>query len=87
MADPLREHEDVIPALMVQMIEVGEQTGVLDGMLKKVASFYDQEVEVTVNNLTALLEPLLTVVMGIGVGLMVISLYLPMFDYIKLVHN
>jgi type IV pilus assembly protein PilC len=72
---------------MVQMIEVGEQTGELDGMLKKVASFYDQEVEVTVNNLTALLEPLLTVVMGVGVGLMVISLYLPMFDYIKLVHN
>jgi len=71
----------------VQMIEVGEQTGELDGMLKKVASFYDQEVEVTVNNLTALLEPLLTVVMGVGVGLMVISLYLPMFDYIKLVHN
>jgi type IV pilus assembly protein PilC len=87
LADPLREHEDIIPALMVQMIEVGEQTGVLDGMLKKVASFYDQEVEVTVNNLTALLEPLLTVVMGVGVGMMVISLYLPMFDYIKLVHN
>ena len=87
LADPLREHEDVIPALMVQMIEVGEQTGELDGMLKKVAVFYDQEVEITVNNLTALLEPLLTVVMGIGVGLMVISLYLPMFDYIKLVHN
>ncbi len=87
LADPLREHEDIIPALMVQMIEVGEQTGVLDGMLKKVAVFYDQEVEVTVNNLTALLEPLLTVFMGIGVGLMVISLYLPMFDYIKLVHN
>jgi type IV pilus assembly protein PilC len=72
---------------MVQMIEVGEQTGELDGMLKKVAAFYDQEVEVTVNNLTALLEPLLTVFMGAGVGLMVISLYLPMFDYIKLVHN
>ena len=87
LAETLREHEDVIPALMVQMIEVGEQTGVLDGMLKKVASFYDQEVEVTVNNLTALLEPLLTVVMGVGVGLMVISLYLPMFDYIKLIHN
>lgn len=87
LADPLREHEDIIPALMVQMIEVGEQTGVLDGMLKKVAVFYDQEVEVTVNNLTALLEPLLTVVMGAGVGLMVIALYLPMFDYIKLIHN
>jgi len=87
LADPLKEHEDMIPALMVQMIEVGEQTGVLDGMLKKVAVFYDQEVEVTVNNLTALLEPLLTVVMGAGVGIMVIALYLPMFDYIKLIHN
>ena len=87
LADPLKEHEDIIPALMVQMIEVGEQTGVLDGMLKKVAVFYDQEVEVTVNNLTALLEPLLTVVMGAGVGMMVIALYLPMFDYIKLIHS
>ena len=87
LADPLKEHEGIIPPLMVQMIEVGEQTGVLDGMLKKVAVFYDQEVEVTVNNLTALLEPLLTVFMGAGVGIMVISLNLPMFDYIKLVHN
>ncbi len=85
LADTLREHENIIPVLMVQMIEVGEQTGVLDGMLKKVAVFYDQEVESTVNNLTSLLEPLLTVVMGAGVGAMVISLYLPMFDYIKLV--
>jgi type IV pilus assembly protein PilC len=87
LADPLKEHEDLIPPLMVQMIEVGEQTGVLDGMLKKVATFYDQEVEVTVDNLTALLEPLLTVVMGAGVGMMVIALYLPMFDYIKLIHS
>jgi type IV pilus assembly protein PilC len=87
LADPLREHEDVIPALVVQMIEVGEQTGALDEMLKKVGEFYDQEVEVTVNNLTALLEPLLTVVMGCMVGAMVICLYLPMFDYIKLVPN
>ncbi len=87
LADPLREHEDVIPPLVVQMIEVGEQTGALDGMLQKVAEFYDQEIEITVNNLTALLEPLLTVFMGAGVGAMVICLYLPMFDYIKLIHN
>ena len=85
LADPLREHENIIPPLVVQMIEVGEQTGALDGMLKKVGEFYDQEVEVTVNNLTALLEPMLTVCMGVMVGAMVISLYLPMFDYIKLV--
>jgi type IV pilus assembly protein PilC len=87
LADPLREHENVIPPLVVQMIEVGEQTGALDGMLRKVGEFYDQEVEVTVNNLTSLLEPLLTVVMGAMVGAMVICLYLPMFDYIKLVPN
>jgi len=87
LADPLREHEEVIPPLVVQMVEVGEQTGALDAMLKKVAQFYDQEVEVTVNNLTSLLEPLLTVFMGAGVGAMVICLYLPMFDYIKLIHN
>lgn len=86
LADPLREHEDIIPSLVVQMIEVGEQTGALDNMLRKVAEFYDQEVESTVNNLTALLEPLLTVVMGVMVGTMVICLYLPMFSYIKLIH-
>jgi type IV pilus assembly protein PilC len=69
------------------MIEVGEQTGALDEMLKKVGEFYDQEVEATVSNLTSLLEPMLTVGMGVMVGAMVISLYLPMFDYIKLVPN
>jgi len=87
LADPLREHEDVIPSLVVQMIEVGEQTGALDAMLKKVGEFYDQEVALTVENLTSLLEPLLTVFMGAMVGAMVICLYLPMFDYIKLIHN
>jgi type IV pilus assembly protein PilC len=87
LADPLREHEDVIPPLVVQMIEVGEQTGALDAMLKKVGEFYDQEVALTVENLTSLLEPLLTVFMGAMVGAMVICLYLPMFDYIKLIHN
>jgi type IV pilus assembly protein PilC len=87
LADTLHDHEEIIPTLIVQMVEVGEQTGALDGMLKKVSEFYDQEVEATVNNLTALLEPLLTVFMGAGVGIMVISLYLPMFSYIKLIHN
>ncbi len=83
LADVLREDEEVIPALVAQMIEVGEQTGALDAMLAKVAEFYDGEVENTVNNLTSMLEPLLTVVMGAGVGVMVISMYLPMFTYIK----
>lgn len=83
LADMFREHEDVMPSLVVQMVEVGEQTGALDGMLRKVAEFYDGEIENTVANLTSLLEPMLTVVMGAGVGVMVICMYLPMFDYIK----
>lgn len=83
LADSLREHESVIPNLVVQMIEVGEQTGALDAMLSKVAQFYDGEVETTVSNLTSLLEPMLTVIMGACVGTMVICMYLPMFDYIK----
>jgi type IV pilus assembly protein PilC len=82
-ADVLKEHEDIIPNLVVQMVEVGEQTGALDNMLRKVADFYDGEVEATVNNLTNLLEPLLTVFMGAGVGVMVIAMYLPMFTYIQ----
>ncbi|HUC35705.1 MAG TPA: type II secretion system F family protein [Acidimicrobiales bacterium] len=83
LADTLRQHEEVVPSLVTQMVEVGEQTGQLDGMLQKVGQFYDGEVEATVNNLTSMLEPILTVCMGIGVGIMVISMYLPMFDYVK----
>ncbi|MGA2037344.1 MAG: type II secretion system F family protein [Acidimicrobiales bacterium] len=83
LAETLRKHEEVIPTLVTQMIEVGEQTGQLDTMLQKVGQFYDGEVDATVNNLTSMLEPILTVAMGAGVGTMVISMYLPMFDYVK----
>jgi len=62
---------------------VGEETGALDEMLEKVASFYDQEVESLVDGLTSLIEPLLIVIMGALVGGMVICLYLPMFDIIN----
>ncbi len=83
LADSLDGHDEVMPQLVVQMIDVGEQTGSLDAMLAKVAEFYDGEVESTVSNLTSLLEPMLTVIMGAGVGVMVVCMYLPMFDYIK----
>ena len=84
MAQPLNGH-DVFPPMVVQMIAVGEETGAVDTMLEKIADFYDQEVEATVNALTSLLEPLLIVVMGSAVGGMVISLYMPMFNIIKLI--
>jgi type IV pilus assembly protein PilC len=86
--DPLsRKLEDhpVFPPMVVQMMAVGEETGALDEMLDKIADFYDQEVEATVDALTSLIEPLLIVVMGVCVGGMVISLYMPMFNIIKLI--
>ncbi len=84
LARRLEEHP-VIPPMVVQMMAVGEETGALDEMLDKIADFYDQEVEATVDALTSLIEPLLIVVMGVCVGGMVISLYLPMFNIIKLI--
>ncbi len=79
------ERHPVFPPMVVQMMAVGEETGALDEMLDKIADFYDQEVEATVEALTSLIEPLLIVVMGGAVGGMVISLYLPMFNIIKLI--
>jgi type IV pilus assembly protein PilC len=80
-------HHPVFPPMVTQMMAVGEETGALDNLLRKVAAFYEQEVSRTVDALTSLLEPLLIVVIGGAVGAMVISLYLPMFDIIKLVGN
>ncbi len=85
-ADPMREN-DVFTPLVVQMVEVGEQTGALDDMLVKVSDFYSGEVDQTVENLTSILEPLLVVTMGIVVGTIIICLYLPMFNYIKLIQH
>jgi type IV pilus assembly protein PilC len=84
LAKKLEDHE-VFPPMVVQMMAVGEETGALDEMLDKIADFYDQEVEATVDALTSLIEPLLIVVMGVCVGGMIISLYLPMFNIIKLI--
>lgn len=84
LSRPLEQHE-VFPPMVVQMIAVGEETGALDEMLDKVADFYDQEVSATVDALTSLIEPMLICLMGVIVGGMIISLYLPMFNIIKLI--
>jgi len=83
---PLADHP-VFPPMVTQMMSVGEETGSLESLLRKVADFLEQEVERTVDALTSILEPLLIVVLGSAVGSMVIALYLPMFDIIKLVGN
>src|SRR6266480_5896505 len=85
IAKPLGRHT-VFPPMVVQMLAVGEETGSVDVMLKKVAEFYDNEVTATVDALTSLIEPLMIAVIGAAVGAAVIALYLPMFKLINLIH-
>jgi type IV pilus assembly protein PilC len=84
IARPLSKHP-VFPAMVVQMISVGEETGQVDTMLEKVAQFYDQEVEASVDALTSLIEPILIAFIGGCVGAAVIALYMPMFQVINLI--
>jgi type IV pilus assembly protein PilC len=78
MADPLAE-SGVFPAMVCQMISVGESTGALDAMLEKIADFYDEEVDQAVENLTALIEPFMLVFLGVTIGGLVVAMYLPIF--------
>jgi type IV pilus assembly protein PilC len=84
ISEPLRKSE-VFPPMVVQMINVGEQTGGLDEMLNKVAEFYDSEVDSAVDAMTSILEPIMIVFLGLVVGGMVVAMYLPIFDIIKTV--
>jgi type IV pilus assembly protein PilC len=79
IAEPLME-TDVFPAMVVQMIAVGEATGALDTMLAKIADFYDDEVDAAVGAMTALLEPFMMVFLGGVVGGMIVAMYLPIFQ-------
>jgi type IV pilus assembly protein PilC len=78
MAGPLAE-TNVFPPMVVQMVGVGEQTGALDTMLNKIADFYEEEVDVAVGGLTSLIEPVMMVGIGGTVGVVLISMYLPIF--------
>lgn len=84
IANPLSQNS-IFPPMVVHMISVGEETGALDSMLTKIADFYDEEVSSTVEALTSLIEPLLIVGMGVVLGFIVVSLYMPMFSVITLI--
>jgi len=79
VAEPLTESK-IFPPMVCQMVAIGENTGALDAMLKKVAEFYEDEVDTAVANLTALMEPVIMVVLGVILGGLVISMYLPIFQ-------
>jgi type IV pilus assembly protein PilC len=84
IAGPLKE-SGVFPPMVVQMINVGEQTGGLDEMLTKIADFYDEEVDVAVDTLLSAMEPIMIVLLGTVVGGMIVAMYLPIFDMISIV--
>jgi type IV pilus assembly protein PilC len=81
IVDPLKE-SGVFPNMVTQMIGVGEATGAMDAMLQKIADFYEDEVDAATKNLLTLMEPIMIGVLGIVVGGIVISLYLPLFSMI-----
>ena len=78
IAQPLLDNP-VFPPMVSQMVKIGEETGELDKMLSKVADFYEDEVAAALKALTSILEPLMIVVVGLIVGFIVVSMYLPMF--------
>ena len=82
LVDPLKE-SDVFPGMVTQMIGVGEQTGAMDAMLQKIADFYEDEVDVAVKDMLTLLEPAMILFLGVVVGGIVVSLYLPLFSLIS----
>jgi len=82
ISEPLKDTE-VFPPMVVHMIAVGEQTGALDAMLSKIADFYEEEVDAAVENMLTLLEPIMILFLGIVIGGIVISMYLPMFSLLS----
>jgi type IV pilus assembly protein PilC len=81
IVDPLREC-GVFPNMVTQMIGVGEATGAMDSMLQKIADFYEEEVDAATKDMLAMLEPIIIAVLGVSVGGIVISLYMPLFAMI-----
>jgi type IV pilus assembly protein PilC len=83
IAQPLLENT-VFPPMVSQMVKIGEETGELEKMLSKIADFYEDEVDASIQSLTAIIEPLMMIGVGLMVGVIIISMYLPMFKMLTL---
>jgi type IV pilus assembly protein PilC len=84
ISSPLKKIS-IFPPMVTQMISIGEETGALDTMLHKIADFYEDEVDSAVKSLTSIIEPVMMIFVGGMVGLVVVSMYLPIFNLFKLV--
>jgi type IV pilus assembly protein PilC len=83
IAQPLIEN-DVFPPMVAQMVKIGEETGELEKMLGKIADFYEDEVDASIASLTAIIEPLMMILVGLMVGVIIIAMYMPMFKMLTL---
>lgn len=84
LSEPLRRYE-VFPPMIPAMVNIGEESGAIEEVLDKTADFYDEEVDTAIQKLTTMIEPVMIVIMGFLVGFIVIAMYLPMFDMVKVV--
>jgi type IV pilus assembly protein PilC len=84
IAQPLADNE-VFPPMVSQMVKIGEETGELEKMLGKIADFYEEEVDASIQSLTSIIEPIMMIGVGVMVGIIIISMYLPMFKMLQLV--
>jgi type IV pilus assembly protein PilC len=84
IAQPLVENE-VFPPMVAQMLKIGEESGELEKMLAKIADFYEEEVDASISSLTSIIEPVMMIAVGCVVGVIIISMYLPMFKMLSLV--
>ena len=84
ISEPLAA-DPAFPAMVSQMVRIGEETGELDKMLGKIADFYEDEVDTSIQSLTSIIEPVMMIGVGLMVGTIVISMYLPMFKMLSLV--
>jgi type IV pilus assembly protein PilC len=86
IAEPLTA-DPLFPPMVSQMVRIGEETGELENMLSKIADFYEDEVDSAIQNLTSIIEPLMMIGVGMMVGIIIISMYLPMFKMMQLIGN
>ena len=86
MTEPLKKG-DIFPAMVIQMVSVGEETGKIDEMLMRAADFYEEEVDTAVEGLSAAMEPLIIVFLGVSIGTIVVAMFMPMFDLGNVVSN
>jgi type IV pilus assembly protein PilC len=84
LGQPLVEHP-VFPPMVAQMVKIGEETGELDAMLGKIADFYEEEVDASISALTSIIEPIMMIGVGIMVGVVILSMYMPMFKLLTLI--